>query len=208
MIALVSGGCTVDALTWRGDLEGAVALAVRLLEYLWRAWSDYFLGGIWLVALALAALADQAQQDRLLGKDVSADAGTGARLLQRAVETAERGRPRGGRMGPEGRAWLARAHGGALPARRHERPGAVAARSRSSSFDSGGYRYEVARSRFRLAEALLRAATGTARSREAGTALIEAEAMGAVPLSDRGPRARAARAAGPAGRAGRQATAC
>ncbi|WP_426594209.1 helix-turn-helix transcriptional regulator [Cellulomonas sp. McL0617] len=179
-IALVGGGCTVDALTWRGDLEGAVALALRLLEYLWRTWSDYFLGGIWLVALALAALADQTQQDRLLGKDVSAALATGARLLQRAVETADRGRPRGGTMGPEGRAWLARAH--AEHSRLVGTNDPELWRATLHEFDYG-YRYEVARTRFRLAEALLEGGDREGALAEAGTALRESDAMGAVPLA-------------------------
>lgn len=179
-IALVAGGCTVDALTWRGDLEGAVALAGRLLEYLWRTWSDYFLGGIWLVALALAALADQAQQDRLLGKDISELLTRGDHLLQRAVVTAVRGRPRGGHMGPEGRAWLARAH--AEHSRLVGTNDPELWRETIEEFDYG-YRYELARSRFRLAEALLEGGDREGALETARTALSEADAMGAVPLA-------------------------
>lgn len=179
-IALVAGGCTVDALTWRGDLEGAVTLAVRLLEYLWRTWSDYFLGGIWLVALALSAIADQTQQDRLLGKDVSEAVATGNHLLARAVETAERGRPRGGRMGPEGRAWLARVH--AEHSRLVGTNDPALWRTTIDEFDYG-YRYELARSRFRLAEALLEGGDRDGALVEAGAALTEADDMGAVPLA-------------------------
>lgn len=180
LIALVSGGCTIDAHTWRGELDEAITLALRLLEHLWRAWSDYFLGGIWLVALALGALADAAAQERLLGRDVSERLALGDRLLERAATTAERGRPRGGRLGPEGRAWLARAHA------EHSRLTGVNDtelwRATVTEFDYG-YRYEVARSRFRLAEALLEGGNREAALREAGLALSEADAMGAVPLA-------------------------
>ncbi|MEZ0446697.1 helix-turn-helix transcriptional regulator [Cellulomonas sp. ICMP 17802] len=180
LIALVAGGCTIDAHTWRGELDEAIALALRLLEHLWRAWSDYFLGGIWLVALALGALADAAGQERLLGKDVSERLALGDRLLERASTTAERGRPRGGRLGPEGRAWLARAHA------EHSRLTGVNDvdlwRATVAEFDYG-YRYEVARSRFRLAEALLERGDRDAALHEAGLALSESDAMGAVPLA-------------------------
>lgn len=180
LIALVSGGCTIDAHTWRGELDEAIALALRLLEHLWRAWSDYFLGGIWLVALALGALADAAAQERLLGKDVSERVALGDRLLERATTTAERGRPRGGRLGPEGRAWLARARA------EHSRLTGVNDvdlwRATVTEFDYG-YRYEVARSRFRLAEALLESGDRAAALGEAGQALSEADAMGAAPLA-------------------------
>lgn len=179
LIALVAGGCTIDAHTWRGELEDAIALSLRLLEHLWRAWSDYFLGGIWLVALALGALADAAAQERLLGKDVSERLALGDRLIERAGTTAERGRPRGGRLGPEGRAWLARARA------EHSRLTGVNDvdlwRATVTEFDYG-YRYEVARSRFRLAEALLERGDREAALQEAAIALSEADAMGAVPL--------------------------
>ncbi|MET0788863.1 MAG: AAA family ATPase [Cellulomonas sp.] len=179
LIALVAGGCTIDAHTWRGELDDAIALSLRLLEHLWRAWSDYFLGGIWLVALALGALADAAAQERLLGKDVSERLALGDRLIERAGTTAERGRPRGGRLGPEGRAWLARARA------EHSRLTGVNDvdlwRATVTEFDYG-YRYEVARSRFRLAEALLERGDREAALEEAGIALSEADAMGAVPL--------------------------
>lgn len=180
LIALVAGGCTVDAHTWRGELEEAIALALRLLEHLWRAWSDYFLGGIWLVALAMSALADAAAQERLLGRDVSERLALGDRLLERARTTAERGRPRGGRLGPEGRAWLARAHA------EHSRLTGLNDVDlwRATVAEFGyGYRYEVARSRFRLAEALLEAGDREAARTEAGLALTDADAMGAVPLA-------------------------
>ncbi|WP_456786823.1 helix-turn-helix transcriptional regulator [Cellulomonas sp. P5_C5] len=180
LIALLAGGCTIDAHTWRGELDEAIALALRLLEHLWRAWSDYFLGGIWLVALALSALADAAAQERLLGRDVSERLALGDRLLERARTTAERGRPRGGRLGPEGRAWLARAHA------EHSRLTGIndVALWRATVAEFGfGYRYEVARSRFRLAEALLESGDRDAARDEAGLALTDADAMGAVPLA-------------------------
>lgn len=180
LIALVAGGCTIDAHTWRGELDEAIALSLRLLEHLWRAWSDYFLGGIWLVALALGALADAAAQERLLGKDVSERVALGDRLIERAATTAERGRPRGGRLGPEGRAWLSRAHA------EHSRLAGTNDvdlwRVTVAEFDYG-YRYEVARSRFRLAEALLEHGDREAALREAGIALTESDAMGAEPLA-------------------------
>ncbi|GEK22485.1 helix-turn-helix transcriptional regulator [Cellulomonas xylanilytica] len=180
LIALIAGGCTIDAHTWRGELDEAIALALRLLEHLWRAWSDYFLGGIWLVALALSALADAAAQERLLGRDVSERVALGDRLLERARTTAERGRPRGGRLGPEGRAWLARAH--AEHSRLTGLSDVVLWRETVAEFDFG-YRYEVARSRFRLAEALLESGDRDGARDEAGLALADADAMGAVPLA-------------------------
>ena len=180
MMALVSGGCTIDALTWVGDHQAAVDLTFEVTEFLDHAWNDYFLGGIWLSALALAALADDAHQRRLLGNDASAKVALGDQLLTRAVTTAERGRPRGGRLGPEGVAWLARTHA------EHSRLTGVNDpdlwRVATEEF-AYGYRYEEARSRWRWAEALLEAGDRDAARMQAQTAALEAQLMGAVPLA-------------------------
>ena len=109
MMALISGGCTIDALTWAGEYQEAVDLTLQVIEFLDRAWNDYFLGGIWLSALGLAALADRAEQTRLVGGDPAPTSLSARLCFERTVETARRGRPRGGRLGPEGRAWMARA---------------------------------------------------------------------------------------------------
>ena len=184
MMALVSGGCTIDALTWTGQQQAAVDLTLQVITFLDSAWNDYFLGGIWLSALGLAALADRAEQTRLTGGDAAEDEALGATLLERTVETARRGRPRGGTLGPEGRGWMARAraeHGRLIG---HDDPELWRKAIAEFAFDNNGkgYRYEVARSRWRLAAALA-AAGDTAASRvEAGVALAEAQEMGAAPL--------------------------
>ncbi|MDM7830398.1 helix-turn-helix transcriptional regulator [Cellulomonas edaphi] len=180
--ALVAGGCAADALTWRGAYDEAVAMALQVIDFLGRAWTDYFLGGIWLSALGLAALADAAAEDRLQGRDPAPRLTVGDALLERALTTAERGRPRGGRLGPEGRAWLARAraeHGRLLgPAGNDPALWADALRE----FDYG-YRYELARTRFRLAESLLEQGDRDGAREHAAIALAEADDMGAVPLA-------------------------
>jgi DNA-binding CsgD family transcriptional regulator/tetratricopeptide (TPR) repeat protein len=181
MMALISGGCTIDALTWAGADQAAVDLTVRLTEFMSRAWNDYFLGGIWLSALGLTALADRAGRTRLAGGDPSADLSVGRVFLDRMEQTARRGRPRGGRLGPEGRGWVARAraeHGRLIG---DDDPDLW----RSAIAEFGyGYRYEIARSRWRLAEALVARGDRTAAATEAMTALAEAEAMGARPLAE------------------------
>jgi len=184
-IALISGGCSIDALTWAGRYEEAVALAVELVEHLGRTWSDYFLGRIWISALALAALADAADAARLQGAAGEATVADlvarGGELLDAARTTAERGRPRGGRLGPEGRAWLARA---AAEHSRLTRGGDPALWEETTRLFDYGYRYEVARSRFRWAQALLASGDRNAAEIEAAQALEEAESMGAAPLAE------------------------
>jgi DNA-binding CsgD family transcriptional regulator len=217
MIALFGGGCLVDALTWAGRYDDAAALAERITSHLGEVWSELFLARIWLSALAIAALADAAEADRSAGRAGAPGSAAatavesraaerldrGDSLLAIARETAQRGRPRGGVLGPEGRAWLQRAT--AENARLHAavgrvpgtaevdageqapaelwREAAAAWQDTVNAFDFG-YRYEVARSRYRWAEALLGAGEREAAEVEAAEALSEAEDMGARPLAD------------------------
>lgn len=191
MLALISGGCTIDALTWAGEHRSAVELTIRLTEFMSQAWNDYFLGGIWLSALGLAALADRAEQIRLTGAEPSAELITGRTFLDRMEQTAGRGRPRGGQLGPEGRGWVARAR--AEYARLIGQNDPELWRAAVAEFGYG-HRYEVARSRWRLAEALAGRGERTSASIEASAALAEAQAIGAGPLAtaigDLGRRAR------------------
>uniref|UniRef100_UPI003B3BA070 ATP-binding protein n=1 Tax=Nakamurella sp. TaxID=1869182 RepID=UPI003B3BA070 len=183
MLAMVSGGCTVDALTWAGDHRGAIDLTVRLTEFMSRAWNDYFLGGIWLSALGLAAAADRAGALRSAGgagTDVTAELDVGRTFLDRMERTADRGRPRGGRLGPEGRAWVARGRAEFGRLTGDNDPD----RWRSAVDEFGyGHRYEIARSRWRLAEALAGRGDRAGARTEAAAALTEARAMGARPLA-------------------------
>jgi DNA-binding CsgD family transcriptional regulator/tetratricopeptide (TPR) repeat protein len=187
-IALTSGGCRVDALTWAGRYDEAVDVAEEVAEHLGAVWSTYFLGRIWISALALAALAGAAEE-AAIGPDAPEQADRRARgdaLLDVAHETARRGRPRGGHLGPEGRAWLRRAeaeHARLVAATGGEPadPALWEATVREFGF---GYRYEVARSRFRWAQALRAAGDRNAAELEAAEALREADAMGARPLAE------------------------
>lgn len=184
MLALVSGGCTIDALTWAGDHRNAIDLTVRLTEFMSQAWNDYFLGGIWLSALGLAAAADRAESIRLAGgaaADVSAELAVGRTFLDRMERTADRGRPRGGRLGPEGRAWVARARAEFGRLTGDNDPD----RWRAAVDEFGyGHRYEIARSRWRLAQALAGAGDRAGARAEASAALAAARTMGARPLTD------------------------
>ncbi|WP_402469721.1 helix-turn-helix transcriptional regulator [Isoptericola aurantiacus] len=187
-VALTSGGCRIDALTWAGRQEEAVALAGAVVDHLGAVWSTYFLGRIWISALALAALADAAESAPGGGSAAqqAERRAAGDDLLSVARQTAERGRPRGGVLGPEGRAWLARAeaeHARLVAASGGEAadPSVWEAAVREFSY---GYRYEVARSRFRWAQALRAAGDRTAAELEGVEALTEAQRMGARPLAD------------------------
>ena len=177
----VAGGMTVDALTWAGRYDEAVALAGTVMEDLARTWSENYLGGIWHCALALAALADAAEDDRLHGRDPATRFAAGDVFVKRARTTAERGRPRGGTLGPEGRGWLARAE--AEHARLHGQEDPELWERAIDEF-SVGFRFETARTRWRWAASLLAAGDRAGARDQAAVALAEAEAMGARPLAD------------------------
>lgn len=185
-IALIAGGTHADALTWAGRYDEAVTTAEEVATHLGATWSEFFLGRIWLSALALAALAEHAESGPHAADPAQELLDRGDALLAVAQETARRGRPRGGRLGPEGRAWLSRA------AAEHSRlraaltdaavdPGLWEATVKEFDF---GYRYEVARSRFRWAQALRASGDVPAAEVEAAEALGEAVDMGAAPLAD------------------------
>ncbi|GIG40863.1 helix-turn-helix transcriptional regulator [Cellulomonas phragmiteti] len=181
LVALAAGGNAVDALTWQGRATAARAQADRVDAHLRTLWSPEYLGGIWLTALALAALADEAAARRSAGDDVTDLLDQADARLARVEHTAEHGRPRGGRLGPEGRAWLARAR--AEHARAHGSAAPDLWRAAVAEL-AYGHRYETARTRWRLAEALLAAGDRAGAGDEARAALGEARAMGATPLVD------------------------
>lgn len=177
-LALIAGGCTVDALTAAGRHEEAVTLAEELVAHLGAVWWEFFLGRIWVSALALAALADAAEAARP-GDVPPGLLERGDALLAAALETAERGRPRGGSLGPEGRAWLLRARAEHARLRGDADPDLWERTTREFDY---GYRYETARSRSRWAQALLASGDRASAEVEAAEALEEARAMGAGPL--------------------------
>jgi len=182
-LALVAGGCEVDLLRWRGDLDGAADAADRAIEYVTRRWDKWYLGGIWLSALGLAALADRADGERLRGEDdaVAATVRRGEGLIERARMTAKRGRPRHGRIGPEGLAWLARAE---AEWSRLSGPSDPDLWREALRIFGYGYPYEQARCRWRLAEALLAQDRRDEAAAEVGAAYEIAVRLGATPLKE------------------------
>ncbi|HEV7655393.1 MAG TPA: AAA family ATPase [Mycobacteriales bacterium] len=180
-LALVAGGCEADLLRWQGDLDGSVDAADRAIAFITRRWDKWYLGGIWLAALGLAALADRVEGERLRGADDSATVARGQGLIERARETAKRGRPRHGRIGPEGRAWLARAE---AEWSRLEGPSDPAKWRAALEVFGYGYPYEEARCRWRLAEALLGADRRDEASAEVADAYGVAVRLKAAPLRE------------------------
>ena len=182
-LALISGGCEADLMRWRGDPDAAVDAAEGAIAYVTRRWEKWYLGGIWLAALGIAALADRAETERMRGDAAALEETVrrGRDLIEHARMTAERGRPRAAKMGPEGRGWLARAE--AEWSRLEGRSDLDLWREARDVFGYG-YVYEEARCRWRLAEALLGADRREEAAAEVAAAHRIAVQLDAKPLRE------------------------
>jgi len=182
MIAMVSGGCGSELLRWQEDAGGALDHAERTLHYVEDAW-PLFLGAIWLSAVGLAAAGDLAEHARLVKDDAAlSEAGeAGKRLIEHARTNARDGSPRGGTLGPEGRAWLLRAEAEYTRVDGHPDPDAW---RRCVDQFGYGHRYEQAQSQWRLAEALLALDQRDAAAPAARAAHETAVELGARPLQE------------------------
>jgi DNA-binding CsgD family transcriptional regulator len=176
---LVAAGTGADALRLAGEPGSAVRLAREGARRLAERWGEWSLGGIWLAALGVTALADLAVAVRERGGDAVPHVEEAVRWEALAQETARRGRPRGGELGPEGRAWLLRCS--AELSRARGEADVALWREVVAAFDYG-YVYEVARARGRLAEAQLRAGDRAAAEEALVAAHGTAVDLGARPL--------------------------
>ncbi|MEN3357194.1 MAG: hypothetical protein V7637_1176 [Mycobacteriales bacterium] len=180
-MASLVGGCGAELRLWQGDWAGARAAVDGAIARVGKAWGPYQMGAIWLAAIGVAAEADRAEAARLAGDAaaVREAVAAGATLAEHARVVAERGRPRTGRLGPEGAAWLARveAEWSRLTGSNDPAPWRAAV----AAYDFG-YEYEVARCRWRLAEVLLAHDDRGAAAAAARAAYETATRLGAAPL--------------------------
>ncbi len=179
----VANRAVADALTWLGRPAEAVRSVLQGLERCTNPDSSpHHLVAVSLCALGIAALADQADAARLRSDDeaLAQTLAQGEHLAQRARRAMREGRPRLASVGPEGQAWLLRAEAEAT--RLAGRPDPVRWREAVDAFSGYGHRYETARCRLRLAEAL--AATGDRAEAGAQVRLARevAAQLGALPL--------------------------
>ncbi|MFI6880907.1 AAA family ATPase [Streptomyces sp. NPDC050400] len=183
MASLVASIVLTDDAALRGDAEDCVRLMRDWVDKLTEnSGSERPDAVVRLAALALAAVADAAEESRLTG-DASAAGrwtGTAAELVELARSTAARGED-GTEQGPEGLAWLARAE--AEGVRATTGPD-VAAWERAVTAFGYGEPYELARCRRRLAEALLTADRRDEAAEQAYAARDTAVRLGAAPLLD------------------------
>ena len=184
-VAFLTGGCSADLARWRGDLERASALARATVDGLAGADEGWTLSAIWPAALGLAAEADRAAQARAggaAGEAAVAEAtATGAGLLERARAALAAAREAGRQVGPEALAWLARAEAEWVRLEGQADPKRWEAAADAFAY---GYVYEEARSRWRLAEALLESGQRDQALEAASAAHATAVRLGAEPLRE------------------------
>ena len=146
-------GLLAEHAYWRGDAEEALAQAQEAIDVsIDQPWG-YTRAAMRPAAIALATRADRAAQARAAGDQETADAelAAAADLLEVAREGAAFPKRPHFILGPEGRGWLARAEAECLRARGDNDPKAWEAVLAAFGPD---YVYEIARARWRLAEAL------------------------------------------------------
>ena len=174
-------GLLAEHALWRGDTEQAVKQAQLAMGLVNEPPWGYHPSAIRPAAVALSARADRAVHARAAGDDetVAAELAPAAELLQIAREGAAfRKRPKF-ILGPEGRGWLARAEAEYRRASGDNDPQAW-----QVVLDEFGpdYVYEVARTRWRLAEALAEAGRRDEAADQWRQAVQTADKLRARPL--------------------------
>ena len=181
LLGLVTAGAEIDLAARDGDAAAAVEAALVASRRLQAQWPDDHLGVLRLVGTALAPVADAAAAARLVG-DANADerwVAAGEELVGIARSAVDVFAAAYGSMGVEAVAWLARVD--AEAARLHGDQAAALWRAAAEAF-AFGHVYEEARSRWRLAEALLAGGDRAGAAEQASLAHEVAVRLGAVPL--------------------------
>ena len=174
-------GLLAEHALWQGDPAAALAEVAAGVKVQVERLGGYGPPLIRVAAVGVAAQADLASQARLAGDEAAELAAVeGARVL---IETARRGAAYPRRpnwvLGVDGRAWLARAEAEWLRAQGNNDPAAW--RAVLETFGPA-FVYEAARTRWRLAEALLEAGDRDEAQEEWRQAIEVAESLGARPL--------------------------
>jgi DNA-binding NarL/FixJ family response regulator len=177
----IARGLLAEHAVWQGDTEQAIKdarLAITLVnEPPW----GYYPSAVRPAAVALSARADRAIQARAVGDDEAATAelAAAAELLQIAREGAAFPKRPKFILGPEGRGWLARAEAEYRRASGDNDPEAWRA-----VLDAFGpaYVYEIARTQWRLAEALAEAGRRDEAAEQWRQAAQTADRLRARPL--------------------------
>jgi DNA-binding CsgD family transcriptional regulator len=191
----IARGLLAEHAWWRGELDTALAQSEATVQAT-LAWGTpnspqlIRVSAVWLSALADQAAAARAAGDSALAASAAQEAGRVIELARAGAGTGGGARSRRG-LGVDGRGWLARAEAEFRRAAGENEPAAWQA-----VLDAFGpaFRYEAARSRWRLAEALVEAGDRDGAQEQWALAVAGADELGAVPLrrvlGDLGRRAR------------------
>lgn len=182
-IGATMGAVGAELAFWQGRHQDGVRGVRETVEWAERVAGKWPLVNIRIAALGLALCAERAgdaarrraEDERLAAVE------EGQRLLTLARDTARLGRARTGRLGPEGRGWLARAEAEASRLSGGDDPALW--RTVIENFGYGAV-YEQAVARWRLAEALLGAEDRQGAETELRAAEKVACRLGALPLRD------------------------
>jgi DNA-binding CsgD family transcriptional regulator/tetratricopeptide (TPR) repeat protein len=182
LLDLVTAGSEIDLAAWQGNAQTALDVGLAACRRLQKEWADDHLGVLRLVGTALAPVGDAAARSRREGDSAGADrwVQAGEELVGIACSAAEGyRRSYGDTMGVEATAWQARVEAEAARFRGDRAPELWRAAVEAFGF---GHVYEEARSRRRLAEALLTGGDRAGASEQARAAHEVAVRLGAVPL--------------------------
>ncbi|HEV2253625.1 MAG TPA: AAA family ATPase [Streptosporangiaceae bacterium] len=179
--SFIAYGLFAEHALWQGDTEQALAEAQAAIELDDVPPWGYSPSAVRPAAVALSARADRAVHARATGDDqaASAELAAAGELLRIAREGATFPKRPKFILGPEGRGWLARAEAEYRRAAGENDPQAWQA-----VLDAFGpaYMYEIARTRWRLAEALAEAGHRDEANEQWRQASQTADRLGARPL--------------------------
>jgi DNA-binding CsgD family transcriptional regulator/tetratricopeptide (TPR) repeat protein len=183
LTALAAGAAGAELAYWQGDYATAVRRAQEAIGFLLSLEEEYLLSVVRLGAAGIAGAVAQAAAARMRGEEKAvADAvAVGQQVLERVRHAAEHGRPRAGALGPEGRAWLARAEAMASGLDGTADPKLWA--QAVAAFGYGAV-YEQAMCRWQHGEALLGASEPELAAKELVKAHETADKLRALPLRD------------------------
>jgi DNA-binding CsgD family transcriptional regulator len=179
--SFIAHGLLAEHALWQGDTEQALVEAQAAIDIDSVPPWGYSPSVIRPAAVAVSAHADRAVQARVTGDDEAASAEVTA--AEESLRIAREGAAYPQRpkfiLGPEGRGWLARAEAEYRRAAGANDPQAWQAVMNAFGPD---YMYEIARTRWRLAEALAEAGSRDDAEQQWQLAAHTADALGAKPL--------------------------
>ena len=179
--SFIAHGLLAEHALWQGDTEQALAEAQAAIDIDSVPPWGYSPSVIRPAAVAVSARADRAVQARVTGDDevTSAEVAAAEESLRIAREGAAYPQRPKFILGPEGRGWLARAEAEYRRAAGGNDPQAWQAVMNAFGPD---YMYEIARTRWRLAEALAETGRRDEAEQQWRQAAQTADALGAKPL--------------------------